>query len=276
VLAAQRDRLSGTVLLVFQPAEEVGLGARAMIEDGVMEFAGAPVDAALGLHLISALSVGTVAVCPGPSMASSDTFEIVLTGRGGHGAMPQQCIDPISTGAELVLALQRIVSRELSALTPAVLSTCVFQSGSASNIIPQEARLAGTIRAYAPEVRAAIHEKVERITAGVSAAGGTTYELTISEGTPPVVNDLAMCELVREAASLVVGADHVVQPEPMLPSDDVALFLDRVPGCYFNVGSGNPAQGTDFPHHHPRFDLSEESLLIAAAVLSEAATRYLR
>jgi amidohydrolase len=274
-LAEQRDLFNGTAFLVFQPAEELGSGAQAMIDDGLWNLAAEPVDATLGLHLISGMPVGTVGVRVGPSAAGADAFEIVLTGRGGHGAMPEQTVDPICTAAEMVLALQRIRSRELAASVPAVISVCTVHGGTADNIIPEEVRLTGTIRTYSPEVRAQILEKVERITAGVAAAGGCRYDLEITMGLPPVVNEETMVALVRETAAELVGREQVVQPEPILASDDVALFLDHAPGCYFTVGAGDPERGFDAPHHHPRFDLTEESLVIGATVFAETALRYL-
>jgi amidohydrolase len=189
--------------------------------------------------------------------------------------MPEQTADPVSTAAELVLALQRIRSRELAAGVPAVLSVCTIHAGTADNIIPEEARLTGTIRTYSREVRAEILEKMERIAAGVAAAGGCHYRLEITMGIPPVVNEETMSALVRETAAEVVGPEHVVQPEPILASDDVALFLDHAPGCYFNVGAGDPERGLDAPHHHPRFDIAEDSLAIGATVFAETALRYL-
>src|SRR5947209_3378964 len=271
VLAAQRERFRGNAFLVFQPAEEIGAGAQAMIADGLWELPGAPVDATLGLHLISRMPVGRVGVRVGPSAAGADTFAITMFGRGGHGATPHMAIDPISTAAELVLALQRIISRELAADAPAVLSVCSIHAGTAANIIPEEARLMGTIRTYSQEVRSAIVEKMERIAAGVAAAGGCRHSLDIAEGTPPVVNEERMCELVRATAIELLGPDNVLQPDPIFAGDDVAYFLNEAPGCYFNVGAGDASRGIDAPHHHPRFDIAEESLAIGATVLAEAA-----
>ncbi len=274
-LAAQRDRLHGSAFLVFQPAEEIGQGARAMIDAGLWDLAGDPVAATLGLHLANWLPVGTVGVRVGPTFAAGTKFAITIAGRGGHGAMPYLCADPLLTAAELAVSLQRIVSHEVSPLTPAVLSIGQLHAGTAPNIIPDEAWLAGTLRTYAPEVRDTILEKMERMAAGIAAAGATRHCLEIQGNLPAVVNDGVMCDLVRATATEVVGAAHVIEPDPVLASDDVAVFLEHAPGCYFLVGSCDPARGFDAPHHHPRFDIAEEVLVTAAQVFAGTALRYL-
>jgi len=175
-----------------------------------------------------------------------------------------------------VLSLQRVVSREVSPLERAVLSVCQIESGTAFNIIPQEARLVGTVRTFNPQVRAAIAAAMERIVAGVAAAGAATHRLEIEAGPPAVVNDAAMCDIVRRVAAPVVGPTNVIEPDPTMGGDDVALLLQRAPGCYFLVGSADPSRGLDAPHHHPRFDIAEEALATAATVFADAALAYLR
>jgi len=276
VLAAHRDEFAGTAFLVFQPAEEILTGARAMLDDGVMDLAGGPVAATLGLHLSNWLPLGTVGVRVGPSFAAVDRFNATIVGRGGHGALPHQAVDPIVTAAEAVLALQRIVSRELSPLEQAVLSVCRVDGGSAFNIIPQEVQLEGTVRTFNPAVRAAIAAKMERVLTGVALAGEARHELLIEPGPPAVVNSSAMCEVVRQAAIPVVGSENVIESDPTMGGDDVALFLERAPGCYFLVGSSDPSRGYDAAHHHPRFNFAEEALTTAATVFADAALAYLR
>ncbi|HZS90825.1 MAG TPA: amidohydrolase [Chloroflexota bacterium] len=275
VLAARRDRFGGTAFLVFQPAEEILTGAQAMLNDGVWDLAGGPIAAALGLHLSNWLPLGTVGVRSGPFFAAVDRFTVTITGKGGHGAHPDQAIDPIVTAAETILSLQRVVSREVPPLKPAVLSVCQVQSGTAFNIIPEEAHLVGTVRSFEAEVRRDVAESMERIVAGVAAASGARHRLEIEAGPPAVVNDAAMCDLVRRVAAPVVGQDQVIEAEPTMGGDDVALFLQRVPGCYFLVGSSDPSRGLDAAHHHPRFDFAEEALTTAATVFADAALSYL-
>lgn len=275
ILAGCREEIAGSVFLVFQPAEELLNGAETMLEAGVLDLAGGPVAATLGLHLANWLPFGQVGVRAGASFAAVDRIEITITGKGGHGAMPHLAIDPVVTAAETVLALQRIVSREISAYDPAVVSICQMQAGTAFNIIPQDALLVGTVRTFDAALRRGIAERIERIVQGVAAAGGATATLEIYNGPGSVVNDPAMCEVVRAVARPLVGADAVVEPLPTMGGDDVSLFLDRAPGCYFLVGSADPSRGFDAPHHHPRFNFAEEALPIAATVLADSALRYL-
>lgn len=275
LLARNRDNFSGTAFLVFQPAEEIGAGARAMIEDGVMDLAGSPIDATLGLHLVSGLPVGTVCVRPGVNTASVDTLHLEIIGRGGHGAKPDQTVDPIPVAAEVILALQRIVSREVSPGDPVVVSICHIQAGTTHNVIPNSAYLEGTIRSFGAETRAAVIRSIERIVSGVVAASGAQHRLEIDFGTPSVVNDEEMCALVRDVAVEIVGEENLRCPARQPVGDDVALFLDRAPGCYFNVGAGNPDRGITAPHHHPDFDIDEECLGIAATIFARSALRYL-
>jgi amidohydrolase len=275
ILAARREEIAGSVFLVFQPAEELLNGAQTMLDDGLWDLGGGPVAATLGLHLANWLPLGQVGVRAGAFFAAVDRIQITITGRGGHGAMPHLAIDPVVTAAETVLALQRIVSREVSAHDPAVVSICQMQAGSAFNIIPEDALLVGTVRTFDARLRRSIGERIARVVHGVAAAGGARASLEMYEGPGSVVNDAAMCEVVRAVARPVVGADAVVEPLPTMGGDDVALFLERAPGCYFLVGSADPSRGFDAPHHHPRFDFAEEALPTAATVLAGAALRYL-
>jgi amidohydrolase len=274
VFRALRAEWAGTIKFVFQPAEEVVGGARAMIGDGVLEDP-AP-GAVLGLHLANPDPFGRIKVGTGATQASADSFKATITGRGGHGAMPHEAIDPIPVAAEAILALQRIVSREVAPREPVVVSVCSVHAGSADNIIPEEVTFTGTVRTFSTELRDSMPARFERILGGVAAAAGTTHRLAYSFGVPPVVNDAAITELVRAAAADVVGADNVVAAGRAMPSDDMALFLERVPGCYFSVTSGNTAQGLDFAHHHPRFDFDERALAMGAHVLAAAALRYMQ
>lgn len=274
LLSRQRDRLHGNALLVFQPAEEVGQGAQAMIDDGLWELAPGPVSATLGLHLIPGLPVGTIAVREGATTAAVDSFDIRLLGKGGHGAKPHETVDPVVSAAELVLALQRVVSRETSPQEAVVLSVTRLAAGTAHNVIPGEAHLAGTIRTYGAEMRQAVEEKVRRIVAGVAAAGGLEYEVEIEHHCPSVVSSAEMAALVRQVAAEIVGPERVVEQQPKSVGDDVSYFLEHAPGCYFNVGAGDPRRDMA-PNHHPQFDFMEEALPIATAVLGESALRYL-
>jgi len=204
-LAAARGSWGGTVKYVFQPAEETGQGALRMIGEGVLD----GVDQALGLHVWTGLPSGIVGVTPGAFMASAGEFEIVIHGRGGHGAMPEQTVDAVLVGSQLVVALQSIVSRGVSPLDSAVVSVGAFQAGTTHNVIAGTARLVGTVRAFTVEACEELPRRIERIAAGVCEALGATFELRYKQDTPPTINDPAMAELVRAAAVETVGEGRV-------------------------------------------------------------------
>jgi amidohydrolase len=272
-LAAARASWGGTVKYVFQPAEETGQGALRMIGEGVLD----GVDQALGLHVWTGLPSGVVGVTPGPFMASAGEFEIVIRGRGGHGAMPEQTVDAVLVASQVVVALQSIVSRGVSPLEPAVVSVGAFHAGTAHNVIADSARLGGTVRAFTTELCEELPRRIERVTAGVCEALGATFELHYRQDTPPTINDAAMAELVRAAAVEVVGAERVrFGPEVRtMAAEDFGEFLLRIPGCYFFVGAADAASGAGHPHHSPHFDVCEACLPVAVEVLERAALRAL-
>lgn len=271
-LAGRRD-WPGRVRYVFQPAEEISAGARAMITDGVLE----GVDAALGLHVWLGLPSGTIGVVAGPQMASSADFELTVRGRGGHGAMPEETVDAVLVASQVVVALQSIVSRNVSPLDAAVITVAAFQAGEAHNVIGDTAVLRGTARAFDPELADALPGRIERVVAGVCAAYGAEYELEYRPNTPPTVNDERIAGLVQEAAEETVGAERARNGLGVrtMAAEDFGEFLQRVPGCFFFVGGRNVATGAVHPHHSPRFDLCEEALPIAVEVLEAAARRVL-
>src|SRR3954468_2578189 len=248
-LAASRERWGGTVKYVFQPAEEGGQGALRMIEQGVLD----GVDRALGLHVWTGLPSGVVGVTPGPFMASAGEFEITIQGRGGHGAMPEQTVDAVLIGSQVVVALQSIVSRNVSPLDSAVVTVSSFQAGKAFNVISDTARLLGTVRAFDVDACDELPRRIERIVAGVCQAMGATYDFRYQQDTPPTVNDAAMAEVVRAAATETVGAERVrFGPEGRtMAAEDFGEFLLRVPGCYFFVGAMSEPHGAIHPHHSP-------------------------
>ena len=272
-LAANRDRWGGTVKYVFQPAEEGGQGALRMIEQGVLE----GVDLALGLHVWMGLPTGVVGVVPGPFMASAGEFEITIRGKGGHGAMPQETIDAVLVGSQVVVALQTIVSRNTSPLESAVVSVGAFHAGTAQNVIAETAVLTGTVRAFDVDACEELPRRIERVTAGVCAALGAEYAFHYRQDTPPTINDAAVAETVRRAAEDVVGPQRVrTDPDVRtMAAEDFGEFLLRVPGCYFFVGAQNEEKGIVHPHHNPRFDICEDCLPVAVDVLERAALHAL-
>ncbi len=272
-MAAERESLGGCLKFAFQPAEEGGNGAVAMIRDGVMD--SPRVTAAVGLHVWNNLAVGKVGVYRGAMMAAVDDFEIVIEGRGGHGAMPQQTIDAIVVASHLVVALQTVVSRNISPLDSAVVTVGKFEAGSAFNIIAETARLRGTVRTFNEETHARIPEVMERVVRGVCDAMGASYRLTYDRKTLALVNDRDMCALVAECAGEVVGDENVVEDERTMGGEDMSYFLERVPGCFFFLGTRNESRGLTHPHHSPRFDIDESAMELGVEVMSRVVRRYL-
>jgi amidohydrolase len=272
LLSAQRESMRGRVKFVFQPAEEGGKGAAAMIADGVLE--NPRPDVSLGLHLWNDMPVGHIAVMPGPTMAAADIWSCEISGHGGHGAAPHQTRDPIVAAAQIVSAIQTIVSRNVSPLDTAVVSVGSIHGGDAFNVIPPTVRLEGTIRAFKRETQEMVYRRLRELCAGIANALQCEATLDIQVMTPAVSNDPDVCALVREAAISVVGTDNLRDDQRTMGSEDMARLMEDVPGCYFFVGSANADKGLNYPHHNPRFDVDEDALPIGAAVLAGAVARY--
>jgi len=264
-LLAQRP--AGPVRVLFQPAEEGEGGAQAMVRAGVMD----GIDLAVGIHLWNELPLGTIGVKPGPLMAAVDRLRIRIHGRGGHGAQPQRVADPIVATAHVVTALQSVVSREVSPLQSAVVTIAAVHGGDAFNVIPDQVTLLGTLRTFDPELRAALPERIRRLADGVAAGLKCRAEVEVSAGNPAVINDAGVAALARRAALRVVGAAGVVEPEPTMGGEDMAVYFQRAPGCFVFIGSANPERGLDQPHHSPRFDFDEAALGIGCQFLLEVA-----
>ena len=254
---------------LFQPAEERGGGARACVADGAME----DVRAAIGLHLWNQLPVGKVGVYRGAMMAAVDEFEIEVVGRGGHGAAPHETSDPIVAAARIVEALQGIVSREVSPLESAVVTVASIHGGDAFNIIPSTVRLTGTVRWFAEATGAAMPGKVGRIVSGTAAAAGVSAHLDYRRINRPVVNDPGVADAVIEVARRLLGEENVDTETRTLGGEDMSVYLDRVPGCFFFVGSA-PA-GPHRPHHSPVFAIDERALVVGVTLM-EAVVRRLQ
>jgi len=273
MLARRRGDLAGNVKFIFQPAEEMAAGAPAMIEDGVLD--DPPVDAIFAFHLWNFLPAGAVGLRAGPIWASVDRLRIKIVGRGGHAATPHQTIDPIPTASQVVLALQTLVSRESRLGSPVVLSITSLQAGTTWNVIPGEAVLQGTLRTFDHAQRDALVERAEDVVRGVCLAARADYEFTSEYLAPPVVNDETMTELVRGVAARELGPESIASVEQAALGDDMAFFLDRVPGCYVMMGSRNEARGLTQGHHNAAFDFDESVLPKAAHLLAATALDYL-
>ena len=260
ILAARRRDLPGTAVFVFQPGEEVFGGAQKMIQAGVLEQP--RVETVLGLHPTTQYPAGHVAVKAGPSMASADFFDIAVKGKGGHGAFPHLSIDPITVAAHIVIGLQDLVSREVAAQETAVLTVGQIEGGTKHNIIPESAVLRGSIRAFKMQVRDQLVERLSAFASRMAQAYRAEAHVQFQGGfCPPVVNDAAWAGHVHELAVDEVGAACVPEATPVMGSDDMSLFLDARPGCYFWVGIA-PTDKEPMPHHHPGFEMNEAGLEI--------------
>jgi amidohydrolase len=273
-LAEHRD-FAGTVKIIFQPAEEGPGGAKPMIEAGVLK---APdVDAIIGLHLWNNLPLGTVGVRAGALMAAVETFHCTIMGKGGHGAIPQQTIDSIVVGAQVVNALQTIVARNIDPIESAVVTVGKFHAGTALNVIADTARLSGTVRYFNPNYSGYFKQRIEQVIAGVCQSHGARYELDYQSLYPPVINDGAIADLVRSVAETVVESPLGVVPNcQTMGGEDMSYFLQEVPGCYFFLGSANAEKGLDFPHHHPRFDFDETALGMGVELFVRCVEQFCR
>jgi amidohydrolase len=273
ILSKRRNELNGNVKFVFQPAEEVIGGAAPMISDGALE----GVDNIIGLHLISNYTLGHVGVRSGPVFASADTMEMTVHGQGGHAAMPHGAVDPIVIAAYITTTLQTLISRETSPFSPAVITIASIHAGSAFNIIPEHAFIKGTMRAFSNDHREYLLRRIQEVAQGVAIAMGGSCTLNWIDGCPPCINDAEMTEFVHKAAIATVGEQAVDTSEEVMTSgsDDMACFLNTVPGCYFIVGAHNEAKEAKYPHHHPRFNIDEDALPIAVEVLTRATLDYL-
>jgi len=265
-----RSELKGNIKFLFQPAEEGPGGAKPMIEAGVME--NPEVDYAFGCHLWPAIPEGTVGVKAGPLMAAMDRFDIKIVGKGGHGAMPHMCVDALEVGTQVVNALQRLVSRKMNPLQPAVVTVASFHAGSTFNVIPGEAELSGTTRTFDRDVWSSWPDRMERVVRHVCASMDADYELTYSQGYPPTLNDEDMADTVRRCAADVVGTDRVVEPEPTMGGEDMSFFLERSKGCYFFLGTGTEGCA---PLHNAKFDFNEDVLLLGVETYCRIASALL-
>lgn len=258
-LSQHRDSFAGTVKFIFQPAEEGPGGAKPMVAAGVLRQP--DVDAIIGLHLWNNLPVGIVGVREGAMMAAVETFDCTIRGKGGHGAIPQQTVDSIVVAAQVVNALQTIVSRNVDPLKSAVVTVGSLHAGHTHNVIADTAQLKGTVRYFDPSLTDFFQRRVEEVIAGICQTYGAQYTLDYCQLYPPVINDRQIAELVRSVAETVVETPAGIAPEcQTMGGEDMSFFLQEVPGCYFFLGSANADKGLAYPHHHPRFDFDETVL----------------
>ena len=279
MLHAQRDQLAGTIKFCFQPSEEgnngeeVG-GAEMMMRDGVLD--GPKVDMSLSLHLWNEKPLGWLGVSNGPVMAGADIFNVRVIGKGGHGAIPDAAVDPIVAAAQIVNALQTIVSRNVAPLDTAVVSVTNIHGGTAFNVIPPEVKLEGTIRTFDSGVRQRVVERFEQIARGVGEGMGCQVEVDIKQMTPALVNNETITSTVQKTAQRLLSESELDSDYQTMTAEDMAFMQQKVPGCYFFVGSNDKARKLDYGHHHPKFDFHEEALIHASALMAAAAMDILR
>jgi amidohydrolase len=273
LLVKHRASLRGRVKLVFQPAEEGLGGALAMIADGVMETP--KPSAAFGMHVWSRLPLNQVVVQEGPLWAGADMVDLVITGRGGHGAMPHETVDAIVVASEVVLAWQTIVSRNVDPAQPAVISVGSFQAGTANNVIAEQAILKASIRSLNFAMRDYLVQRMREMAEGICAAHGARAELAFRPGVPATINASVGVRLMTDIAASVVGEDNVIQITPMMVAEDMSEYLNRAPGCFVLVGAWDTAKPINSPHHSATFAWDERVLATGVALMAGAAVTYL-
>jgi amidohydrolase len=271
LMAENRDAWRGTLKLIFQPGEEGSNGAEIMVNEGALENPRPQV--ALALHVWNQIPYGLIAASPGPVMAAAEAFRVVITGKGGHGALPDKAVDPVVIAAMMINTLQTVVSRNVGALETAVVTVGAVQSGEAFNVIPDTAELRGTIRTYEPEVRERVLARVRAIVTGTAEMMGATAELELMALTPALVNDASVTALVQDVAEALFGAESLTGVKTM-GSEDAAFFQQIVPGCYIFVASG-PEDYEERPHHNPKFDIDERAMINGVALILESLCRFM-
>ena len=251
---AETRNFAGDAVVIFQPAEEGGAGAAAMIKDGLMERFG--IEQVYGMHNGPGVPVGSFAIRTGPIMAATDAIDIRIEGLGGHAARPHKCIDTVLAGAQLITSLQSIVSRTVDPLESAVISICEFHAGNARNVIPQVAELKGTVRTLTPETRELVEKRVREVVAGVAQTTGTKIDLTYERGYPVTVNHASQTAFAKQVAKEIAGDANVHDVPPMMGAEDFAYMLEARPGAFIFCGNGNTAG-----LHHPAYNFNDEAIV---------------
>jgi amidohydrolase len=280
ILNAHKNELAGNIKFCFQPSEEgsngeeVG-GAEMMMRDGVLD--SPKVDMTLSLHLWNEKPLGWVHVAKGPVMAGAEQFKIKIIGRGGHGAIPNQTIDPVVCAAQIITATQSIVARNVGPLETAVVSITMVNGGTAFNVIPQEVVLEGTIRTFDPKVRQVVLKRFDEVVRNLAAAMGCEVDMKVKQLTPALINaDHVTAKVQETARALLPNAEHDTNPYLTMGAEDMAYMQEKVAGCYFFVGSNNKERHLDYGHHHPKFDFDEDAMITGVALMASAAADLLK
>jgi hippurate hydrolase len=251
---AETRNFAGDAVVIFQPAEEGGAGAAAMIKDGLMDRFG--IEQVYGMHNGPGLPVGSFAIRPGPIMAATDSIDIKIEGLGGHAARPHKCIDSVLVGSQIIAALQTIVSRTVDPLESAVISICEFHAGNARNVIPQTAELRGTVRTLTAETRELVEKRVREVVAGVAQITGAKIDLVYERGYPVTMNHAAQTEFATQVAKEIAGEQNVHESPPMMGAEDFSYMLEARPGAFIFCGNGDSAG-----LHHPAYNFNDEAIV---------------
>ncbi|HWL13106.1 MAG TPA: M20 family metallopeptidase [Ureibacillus sp.] len=272
-LNGMKAELQGTVVFLHQHAEELPPGgAISMIEDGCLD----GVDVIFGTHLQAEMPLGEVGYRAGALQAAPDMFTIRIQGHGGHGASPQQTIDSIAIGSQLVNSLNQIVSRRIDPLDSAVLSVTSFVAANPYNVIADHAEMLGTVRTFKEETRAFMEKEMERVVKGICETAGASYDFKYTRGYPTLINHKEETEFVAEIAKKIPGVTAVNETAPIMGGEDYSYYLQKVKGTFFFTGARNPEWEAAYPHHHPKFDIDERALVIAAKILGQATLEYMQ
>ncbi|WP_019555075.1 amidohydrolase [Propionispira raffinosivorans] len=268
VLIQLQEQIHGEIRFIFQHAEEQQPGgAREIVASGALD----GINAIIGLHLTNDLPVGKIGLTEGTVLANTDTFDLLIKGRGGHGSRPETTVDPVIIASEVVVNLQQIISRNTSALEAAVISVTIFQGGTSYSIIPQTVRLGGTVRSFGVTVRENIPLLIERIVKGITQAHGASFEFDYHQGYSAVINDPGLVGTLRKIGRNVVNAENVVVFPKRMASEDFSAYLQKAPGCFVFIGASNSEKGLIYSNHNSQFDIDEESLLYGMKVFIQSA-----
>lgn len=266
-----KDNIKGKIKCLFQPAEEGLNGAQAVVKDGALE--NPKVDNIFGLHIFTNLNIGKVGVSPGCVLAGVDMFDLKIIGKGGHGALPHETIDPIVATANFINTIQTIISRNTDPMQSGVITFGKMKAGTAFNIIPEVVELEGTVRTTSNEMHDMVEKRFKEVLEGVSKAFGIKYKLNYHLENIPTINDPQMTSLVDGVARELIGKENIEDFRTM-GGEDMSVYLNRVPGCFFFIGGKNKERGIIAPHHSPYFDIDEDSLTIGAEMMLSVVKRY--
>lgn len=273
MLEQQKHTFSGTVRMIFQPAEEAEpLGGRRVIEEGLLN----DIDAAIGIHVDPYTQTGMIAVGPGPYTLACDSFDIIVSGTSAHAAKPSEGVDAISVACSIVTELQKIVAREIDPFDPLVVSVTGIEGGGAYNVIAATVKLKGTIRSGHEETRQHAWRRLRQIVEGVSVCHNARAEVALHRGEPAVVNDPDMVEIIRRVGTSLLGQENTLSAPGWTAADDFSFYSEKCPSVYFRLGIRNEAVGSVHPLHHPDFRVDEQALVKGASVLCAAAQDFLR